>query len=105
MLVQRVAMPAAVESWTVLGDDDIPIELALSAKPGQQRPVAGRCRGELGVGYLATDLVDHRDVVGLAAGVHSAGDRAQGICHAGSRRPFRLRLGRHASGRARRTTQ
>ena len=26
MLVQRVAMPAAVESWTVLGDDDIPIE-------------------------------------------------------------------------------
>ena len=26
MLVQRVAMPAAVESWTVLGDDDVPVE-------------------------------------------------------------------------------
>jgi len=27
MLVQRVAMPASpVESWTVLGDDDIPVE-------------------------------------------------------------------------------
>jgi integrase/recombinase XerD len=27
MLVQRVVMPAsAVESWTVLGDDDVPVE-------------------------------------------------------------------------------
>ena len=32
------------------------LKLALATQPGQQRPVAGRCRGELGIRELAADL-------------------------------------------------
>jgi hypothetical protein len=46
-------------------------------QPRQQPAAAGWGGRELPVGELAPDLVDHRWVMGLAMGVHTAGHRAR----------------------------
>jgi hypothetical protein len=69
------------------------------AKPFGQGPVARWGGGELLVGELSPDVVDHGGVVGLAVGVDSADHNGRGqVCHAGHALPLPL----DRSGEARR---
>jgi len=78
--------------------DADPIQNAVPAHPLQQRSIPRRCRRELPVAELSTDLVQHSPMMGLAVRVDSTGDRARCCCHAGHCLPLPLqRLGWHAA--------
>lgn len=62
-------------------------ERAVRAHPVQQVAVATDGGGELPVGEVSADPVDHRGVVGHAVGVDSAGDLRDVVRHAGHVRP------------------
>src|SRR6185437_7729326 len=49
-------------------------QLAVRGEEGVQAPVAGRGGGELVVGQVPAEPVDHRGVMGAAVGVHAGDD-------------------------------
>jgi hypothetical protein len=59
-------------------------QLTEGGQPGQQRPVAGAGRGELGVSEQSPGAVERRRVMGSAMGVHATEDSYARACHHGT---------------------
>lgn len=84
-----------------------PLQLTVATQPPQQRPVVGRCRGELPITELTPERVQYPGVVRLPVGVDSARDIRRCRGHAGHRRTSSASIGCGSarSGRAGRTSQ